>query len=329
MITIIVLLLIALLTLIFFLRRQSTSGNITFSVGTLVGNSKKVGEIRKMNQPVKTSYESKEVDIPDTYLKTIPEDAQPIIYQKINFLKATPVPEYDGCYAVVLDNVLSASECAQLISLAESSVLDAERDSKSGSSWRPALVNVGQGYEVLVADYRNSDRIIWDNQEIVDRLWSRLVAVPEIAHDLSGFNEADLGGYTGRVKNGTRMKGADWDFWRVNKRLRFLKYGAGQFFRPHCDGPYGEQGPDGEVLRTHFTVHLYLNDSKKEVPGATLAGGATSFLSGDETRKFDVDPRAGRVLIFQHKKLYHSGDDVTAGIKYTVRTDIMYKLRKD
>ena len=40
----------------------------------------------------------------------------------------------------------------------------------------------------------------------------------------------------------------------------------------------------------------------------------------------DVDPKAGRVLIFQHRKLYHSGDDVVAGIKYTMRTDIMYEL---
>jgi hypothetical protein len=40
----------------------------------------------------------------------------------------------------------------------------------------------------------------------------------------------------------------------------------------------------------------------------------------------DVDPKAGRVLIFQHRNLYHSGDDVLAGVKYTMRTDIMYEL---
>jgi hypothetical protein len=40
----------------------------------------------------------------------------------------------------------------------------------------------------------------------------------------------------------------------------------------------------------------------------------------------DVDPKAGRVLIFQHRDLYHCGDDVLKGVKYTMRTDIMYEL---
>ena len=40
----------------------------------------------------------------------------------------------------------------------------------------------------------------------------------------------------------------------------------------------------------------------------------------------DVDPRAGRVLIFQHRGLYHAGDDVIAGTKYTMRTDVLYEL---
>ena len=41
--------------------------------------------------------------------------------------------------------------------------------------------------------------------------------------------------------------------------------------------------------------------------------------------RFDVEPKVGRVLIFQHRDLLHSGDDVTSGIKMTVRTDMMYK----
>jgi hypothetical protein len=81
-------------------------------------------------------------------------------------------------------------------------------------------------------------------------------------------------------------------------------------------------------------VHLYLNDSvaelglepgvKASAAGVDLVGGATSFLSSDEKRRLDVNPKAGRVLIFQHRGLYHSGDDVTQGTKYTMRTDILY-----
>ncbi|KAI0134316.1 oxidoreductase domain-containing protein [Xylariales sp. AK1849] len=273
--------------------------------------------------PVKTTYASNDVEIPASYLTSEPYDAKPITLSQFNF-KDTVLPEFEGGYAVVLDNVLSSSECVKLIELAESSVLPRDR-AENDSPWQPALVNIGGGFEVLQANYRNSDRIIWDQQEIVDRMWARMEKVPGIKEELAFFNEVDLLG--GRNPNG--KPGMDWKFHRVNKRMRFLKYGSGQFFRPHTDGPYSEEGPNGEVLRTHFTVHLYLNDSRA-VAGdeAELVGGATSFLSYNEMRKVDVDPKAGRVLIFQHRRLYHSGDDVKAGIKYTVRTDIMYELQR-
>ena len=98
----------------------------------------------------------------------------------------------------------------------------------------------------------------------------------------------------------------------------------------HYDGPYS-YSDKGEVYRTHYTVHLYLNDSVAAAgdaqPVPELVGGATSFLSPDDHGlKVSVHPKAGRVLIFQHKGLYHAGDEVLAGTKYTMRTDIMYKL---
>lgn len=61
---------------------------------------------------------------------------------------------------------------------------------------------------------------------------------------------------------------------------------------------------------------------------AELVGGATSFVSNHGSRKVDVDPKAGRALIFQHRGLYHAGDDVVEGTKYTMRTEIMYELIK-
>lgn len=57
-----------------------------------------------------------------------------------------------------------------------------------------------------------------------------------------------------------------------------------------------------------------------------LRGGATTFHSHDRKRRLDVDPKAGRVLIFQHARLLHSGDDVRSGIKYTMRSDLMFRF---
>lgn len=93
--------------------------------------------------------------------------------------------------------------------------------------------------------------------------------------------------------------------------------------------------PDGKA-QTFFTLHLYLNDSaqalgipepeegstdprlvdSKDKPAELCRGGATTFHStrGDD-KKIDVDPLTGRVLIFQHRRLLHSGAEVRAGIK--------------
>jgi len=92
----------------------------------------------------------------------------------------------------------------------------------------------------------------------------------------------------------------------------------------HCDGSYTAHADPLRPMKTLFTVHLYLNDSQAEDPSAELVGGSTPFFSPDETRRLDVHPKAGRVLIFQHYRLVHSGDDVRAGTKYTVRMDLLY-----
>lgn len=280
--------------------------------------------------PVKVSYTSKDVDIPDDFLKSQPPDAEPITFKQIDFEK-TVLPEYKGLYAVVLDHVLSPSECAKLLELAEASVADENRNKENGSPWAPALVNVGGGYEAAMLEYRNSDRIIWDEQDVVDRMWARLEKVPQIRESLMTYSLQDrVVLRPSSTSSHSTVPKRTWDFHRVNKRMRFLKYGKGQFFKPHCDSPYSEVTADKRVVSTHYTVHLYLNDSKQEVGrGAELVGGATSFLSSDEKRKLDVNPKAGRVLIFQHRRLYHSGDDVKEGIKYTMRTDIMYHKRNE
>lgn len=45
----------------------------------------------------------------------------------------------------------------------------------------------------------------------------------------------------------------------------------------------------------------------------------------DMEREYDVKPKIGRVLLFQHAFLIHSGADVESGTKLTLRTDIMFK----
>ena len=95
----------------------------------------------------------------------------------------------------------------------------------------------------------------------------------------------------------------------------------------HFDGQY--RTPDGKEFSL-FTLHLYLNES---TPDNKIVGGATtfiapeynSFLGEEHDRHYDVEPKIGRILIFQHRGLLHAGEEVTSGMKLTMRTDIMYK----
>ncbi|KAF7548211.1 hypothetical protein G7Z17_g7209 [Cylindrodendrum hubeiense] len=269
----------------------------------------KLGNKTQSKAPIKVEYTHNDVPIPDSFLTT--PLATPITTAHIDWV-STPVPENAGRTALVLENVLSPEECKQLIALAEASVPKEEGD----SAWRPALVSLGPGWEAPAPGYRESDRIIWNQQTIVDRLWERC-AQSEGLRELLAV-----------VPPQSSMGGGKWEFSRYNERMRFLKYSPGQYFKPHCDGPYWYK--DGERdFQTHYTVHLYLNDSAQYDPQSDLEGGATSFLARVGERRVDVSPKMGSVLIFQHKGLYHEGDTVTKGTKYTMRTDILYEWIQD
>ncbi|KAF5558429.1 oxidoreductase containing protein [Fusarium napiforme] len=263
------------------------------------------------NMLTKVDYTSNDIPIPDDFLSSPPET--PIATHPIDFANS-PLPQYDGHTAIVLDNVLSPEECKQLLSLAEASV---PRPDESSPAWKPALISAGPGWEAPAPGYRESDRIIWNQQTVVDRLWERCM-LSEGLRELLAV-----------VPPQPYMKGGKWVFSRFNERMRFLKYSPGQFFKPHSDGPfYYTEGP-GKEFETFYTVHLYLNDSIENDPSSELEGGATSFLDRKGEKRVDVNPKTGSVLIFQHRGLFHEGATVRKGIKYTMRTDILYEWVPD
>ncbi|KAJ4133375.1 hypothetical protein NW768_004957 [Fusarium equiseti] len=257
--------------------------------------------------PQKVTYTSKDIPVPDSFLRS--SSTTPIKTTHIDFANS-PLPQYDGHTAVVLDNVLSPEECKELLSLAEQSV-------EGDEAWQPALVSGGNGYESRAPGYRESDRIIWDQQTIADRLWERCLQADGL-RDLLAV-----------VPHEPWMKDGKWVFSRLNDRMRFLKYSPGQFFKPHCDGAYYYTEGPGKEFETFYTVHLYLNDSVENDHTSDLQGGATSFLDRKGENRVDVNPKAGSVLIFQHKGLFHEGALVNKGIKYTMRTDILYEWIPD
>jgi prolyl 4-hydroxylase len=93
----------------------------------------------------------------------------------------------------------------------------------------------------------------------------------------------------------------------VNERFRCYRYGPGQRFAPHYDGCFRRNRSECSEL----TFMVYLNDG--------FVGGATTFHDFDEA----VVPRAGMALLFQHQ-LLHEGCVVESGVKYVLRSDVMY-----
>lgn len=96
----------------------------------------------------------------------------------------------------------------------------------------------------------------------------------------------------------------------ANERFRCYRYRAGMRFAPHSDGSFVRD----ETEMSFFTFLVYLNEG--------FVGGETNFFTRPEV---SIKPREGLGLLFQHPIL-HEGAEVTQGVKYVARTDIMYRV---
>jgi prolyl 4-hydroxylase len=98
----------------------------------------------------------------------------------------------------------------------------------------------------------------------------------------------------------------DYEVSGINEGFRFYKYLTEQEFKTHQDVDFEKSGNE----KSFYSLLIYLNDNFK--------GGETTF------ENISIKPIAGSALIFPHV-LFHSGAKVTQGIKYVLRSDIMYK----
>ena len=95
----------------------------------------------------------------------------------------------------------------------------------------------------------------------------------------------------------------------LNEMFRFYRYKPGEEFKKHRDQSFVRNNEEA----SYYTFMIYLNDN--------FEGGETTF--NDRI----VRPVTGMALIFLHD-LEHSGSPVKRGVKYVLRTDIMYSLEE-
>jgi prolyl 4-hydroxylase len=150
-----------------------------------------------------------------------------------------------------------------------------------------APINLGGGIEARRPDIRNNLRTLVDDPDRADALWQRTKPLlPEHV-----------------LRNGRAHATC------FNERLRFYRYEPGMRFALHADGHY--RRPDrSETSRMSFLV--YLNEG--------FEGGETDIIDLGV-----VTPKTGLALCFPHPYL-HEGRAVRSGVKYVLRTDIMYRF---
>lgn len=149
-----------------------------------------------------------------------------------------------------------------------------------------------------MTQYRNNDRVIIESYPVTDIWMQRL---KPFLVDVMPRNNWEPG----------------WEAKCINERLRVLRYQPGQYFKGHMDGNFCKEETEDRVEQVSFvTLHIYLNEA--------MEGGATTFLG---TPNVEVIPKTGSALVFEHN-IFHEGSKLNAGLKYTVRTDIMFEERK-
>ena len=194
------------------------------------------------------------------------------------------VPSVSG--VIHLLNVLSDEECDRFVQISE------------------ALGYHGDAPVSLPRSIRHNDNFNWIVDESVDGpIWDR-------CRRFFGVSEFD----------GQRPLA-------LNARFRFYRYATGDFFNPHTDGAWpGSRVINGQLVAdaygdrlSQMTALIFLSDGYE--------GGRTLFHTGP-TSIVPVHTPKGAILCFPHgthpQHCVHAGEEVTAGRKYIIRTDVLY-----
>ncbi|XWS61084.1 hypothetical protein CRYUN_Cryun07bG0095200 [Craigia yunnanensis] len=153
--------------------------------------------------------------------------------------------------------------------------------------------------------YRDNDRISFNDLDLADIIWQ------------SGLNKL----FSDIIIRGKVAVG-------LNPNIRFYRYKVDQRFG---------SVDLGEGKHTHYTLLIYLSggpktkgksDSSnlKDSALETLVGGETVFYGSRNGVVTEVAPAEGMALlhIHGHKSMLHEARNVSKGIKYVFRSDVVF-----
>ena len=135
----------------------------------------------------------------------------------------------------VQENFLTPEECKGFIDFSE----------KEG--YEEAKVRTREG-EVMNKDYRDNDRVIWDNSQVAKQMYE--LVKQYLPPMINGYEPCGL-----------------------NERFRFYRYRDTQRFRPHVDGAFKRSDTEVSLI----TMLIYLNED--------FEGGETPLITLNESIK--------------------------------------------
>jgi hypothetical protein len=204
--------------------------------------------------------------------------------------------------AFQLLNLISESECRQLIDITES------------------LGYLQDAAVSLPRSVRHNHNVTWVvDEKTTDIIWQR--CAPLISDD-----EAYL--------SGKKALG-------VNARFRFYRYRPGDYFKPHTDGSWpGSKVADKKLVTNSYpdrwsqlSFLLFLSDE--------FEGGSTQFYVSqahpsrparnlEQATVVNVRTPMGAALCFPHgahpQHCLHSSEEIKSGTKYIIRSDVLFEI---
>lgn len=193
-------------------------------------------------------------------------------------------------------NILSAEECRRLVTAAEAE---------------------GFGFTNYPKHYRGNLRLIAVDPGLAARLWARMAHTVPATH-LDG--QRGLRTPSWFPEGTTNDAEHEWVPTGLNTHWRLSKYYPGNQFQRHVDAAYHHD----DTHRTMYTVNIYLNGG--------FDGGATRFYENRFSHGIahSITPAPGRAVVFRQPPeahLHHDGEELGNGIKYLLRSDVMYERR--
>mmetsp|Transcript_7839 Transcript_7839/g.9521 ORF Transcript_7839/g.9521 Transcript_7839/m.9521 type:complete len:264 (-) Transcript_7839:90-881(-) len=209
-------------------------------------------------------------------------------------------------FAIVLKNVLTASERKYIIDSSESRGFSTQLEQDRVT--------------------RNGVRSIFDDEEFAKSIFERIRKFLPQTWDTKRCSRAPINVELCKQQHGIKLT-----LNGLNERFRCLKYTKGQYFRQHYDGYFVRPERDTPFFhrpRGILTVQIYTNTTD-------YVGGSTRFIhpncKNNKCRSLvcnlclDPPTSSGDILVFQHDILHQGSEIIRGGPKYACRTEVMYR----